>query len=107
MTANLEAFKESAWPSDSKNIVLSQWQWIRSTGKVPGDYMLERELSNAWNRTVLDGMNPRISIDKAIVIVNNEIKRKLIEFGYMDDNGNIIKPYIIPTHENIEQWVRR
>lgn len=105
MTANLEAFKESAWPSESKPVLLEQWNWIRSTGKVPGDYMLEREISNAWNKVVLDGVNPRIAIDEAIIIINNEIKRKLREFGYVDVNGKIIKEYLIPTHKNISNWL--
>lgn len=107
MTANMEGFKDSAWPRDSKDIILEQWQWIQATGKVPGDYMLERELSNAWNSVVLDGINSRIAIDQITLTVNNELHRKLKEFGYMDDGGNIIKPYIIPTIYNVESWVRK
>jgi hypothetical protein len=67
--------------------------------------MLEREISNAWNKVVLDGVNPRIAIDEAIIIINNEIKRKLREFGYVDVNGKIIKEYLIPTHKNISNWL--
>jgi len=107
MTANIEGFKESAWPRDSKETIIEQWKWIQATGKVPGDYMLERELSNAWNRVVLDGMNPRIAIDQTTTIINNELHRKLKEFGYMDEDGNIIKPFIIPTINNVENWVRK
>lgn len=106
MTANLDAFKDSAWPSESKETLLEQWKWIRSTGKVPGDYMLERELSNAWNKVVLNGVNPRIAIDEAILVINNELNRKLNEFGYVDNDGNLIKEYIIPTHENITRWIK-
>ncbi|NLG82596.1 MAG: extracellular solute-binding protein [Bacilli bacterium] len=107
MTANIEGFKMSAWPNDSKDVILEQWQWIQATGKVPGDYMLERELSNAWNKVVFDGINPRIAIDEAKITIDLELERKLIEFGYMDNQGRIIKKYQIPTIHNIEKWVRR
>ncbi|MDF2699975.1 MAG: transporter substrate-binding protein [Haloplasmataceae bacterium] len=107
MTANLEGFKESAWPSDSKDEILEQWKWIRSTGKVPGDYILEREISNAFNKVVFENISARVAIDDSILIINRELQRKLKEFGYMDENGNIIKQYKIPTYENIESWVRK
>ncbi|QMS84224.1 extracellular solute-binding protein [Candidatus Xianfuyuplasma coldseepsis] len=104
MTANVEAFRTSAWPSDSKYQVLEQWEWVRTTGKVPGDYLVERELSNAWNTVVNDGTNPRVAIDDAVVIMNRELRRKLEEFGYYQD-GELVKPFIIPTFENIDQWM--
>jgi len=105
MTANIEAFRESAWPSDSKPQILEQWQWIRTVGKVPGDYLLERELSNAWNSVVNDGVSARVAIDDAVIIINRELKRKLEEFGYYQ-NGVMIKEYIIPTYANIDQWLK-
>jgi ABC-type glycerol-3-phosphate transport system substrate-binding protein len=105
MTANVEAFKTSAWPSDSKYEVLEQWQWVRTTGRVPGDYLLERELSNAWNKVVNDGVNARVAIDDAVIIINRELKRKLTEFGYYAD-GVMVKPYTVPTSENIYLWLR-
>lgn len=104
MTANVEAFKTSAWPSDSKAQVLEQWQWIRTMGKIPGDYLAERELSNAWNTVVNDGTNPRTAIDDAVAIVNRELKRKLTEFGYYED-GVMVKPYTVPTYKNIHLWM--
>ena len=64
--------------------------------------MLERELSNAWNDIVLNGQNTRAVIEDAVTVVNNELERKLIEFGYLDDEGNIITPYKVTTLESIE-----
>ena len=104
MTANLEAFKTSAWPSDTKSYVLEQWKWVRTTGRVPGDYLVERELSNAWNKVVNDAVSPRDAIDDAVVIINRELKRKLTEFGYYED-GVMVKPYRVPTYENIHLWI--
>jgi ABC-type glycerol-3-phosphate transport system substrate-binding protein len=105
MTANVIAFQTSAWPSDSKYEVLEQWEWIRTVGKVPGDYLVERELSNAWNRVVNDGVDARVAIDDAVLIMNRELKRKLEEFGYYED-GEPIKPFVVPTYENIDQWMK-
>ncbi|MEW9050035.1 MAG: extracellular solute-binding protein [Neobacillus sp.] len=105
LTANIDGFKKSAWPSDSKNEILEQWTWIQTTGKVPGDYMVEREISNAWNKVVFERENPRIAIDHAVKVINRELERKLMEFGYMKDN-QLIKPYNVPTIENVEEWVR-
>ncbi|MBU1020489.1 MAG: extracellular solute-binding protein, partial [Firmicutes bacterium] len=106
MTANIEAFRTSAWPSDSKYEVLEQWEWVRTTGRVPGDYLLERELSNAWNKVVNDGDNARAAIDDAVIIINRELKRKLTEFGYFE-NGVMIKPYVVPTSDTIHLWLER
>jgi ABC-type glycerol-3-phosphate transport system substrate-binding protein len=104
MTANLEAFQTSAWPSDSKYEILKQWDWIKTIGKIPGDYLVERELSNAWNKVVNDGTNPRVAIDDAVIIINRELKRKLTEFGYYQD-GVLVRPYVVPTSENIDRWM--
>ncbi len=105
MTANVEAFQDSAWPSDSKSQILEQWEWIRTIGKVPGDYLLERELSNAWNSVVNDGVSARVAIDDAVIIINRELKRKLEEFGYYE-NGVMVQPYVVPTYENIDHWLK-
>lgn len=104
MTANLDGFAKSAWPADSKDVILEQWKWIQATGKVPGDYVLEREISNAWNNVVFSKQNPRVAVDKAVKIIDKELERKLKEFGYIQD-GKLIKPYRVPTMENVENWV--
>jgi ABC-type glycerol-3-phosphate transport system substrate-binding protein len=106
LTANIDGFTKSAWPSDSKLAILDQWDWIQTTGKVPGDYMVEREISNAWNKVVFEKENPRVAIDHAVKTIDRELERKLREFGYIDED-QLIKPYKVPTIENVEKWVRR
>jgi len=32
------------------------------------------------------------------------LARKMKEFGYLDAKGNIIKPFNLPTREEIEGW---
>jgi ABC-type glycerol-3-phosphate transport system substrate-binding protein len=86
-SANLEAFAQSPIPDEHKEVILEQWEWLQEPVKLPGSYMQERELSNAWNKIVFDGVNPRVAIDSSIVIINREITRKMEEFGYLE-NGD-------------------
>lgn len=100
-TSNVEAFKEMDWDEEDKEVFLEQWKWINDTEKTPAAYMIERELSNAWNRIVFNGINVRTAIEDATVIINKEITRKMKEFGYIDQKGNKLKPCILPSKETI------
>lgn len=102
-TANLEAFKQLPIDEEDKNAILEQWKWLIEVPKLPGGYMVERELSNVWSKIVFNDENPRAAIDNAVITMNRELKRKLEEFGYMKD-GKIIKQYRIPTIEKLESW---
>ena len=103
-SANLEAFAYSPMPEQHKEVVLQQWQWLQEPVKLPGSYMQERELSNAWNRIVFDGVNPRVAIDSSIIIINREITRKMEEFGYIQ-NGVVVREFKIPTIETVKNWM--
>lgn len=103
-TANVEAFKRSAWPEEHKKVIVDQWEWMKEVPKTPATYMLEREISNIWNKIVFDGENPRVAIDSAVNTINREFARKMEEFGYMKD-GKMVKEYPIPTIELVESWV--
>jgi ABC-type glycerol-3-phosphate transport system substrate-binding protein len=103
-SANLEAFKSLPIPQEHKDIIFQQWQWLQEPVKLPGSYMQERELSNAWNNIVFEGIPPRIAIDRAIVIINREITRKMEEFGYLQ-NGKKVKEFKIPTIDTVKRWM--
>jgi len=103
-SANLEAFKLAPIPREHREVILEQWQWLQEPAKIPGSYMEEREISNAWNRIVFNGVNPRIAIDDSIVIINREITRKMEEFGYLQ-NGVKVKAFNIPTIETVRRWM--
>ncbi|MCI0550854.1 MAG: extracellular solute-binding protein, partial [Anaerolineae bacterium] len=103
-SANVEAFAFSPIPQEHKDVVLEQWKWLQEPVKLPGSYMQERELSNAWNKIVFDGVNPRVAIDNSIIIINREISRKMEEFGYLE-NGVKVKEFKIPTIETVESWM--
>lgn len=95
-TSNLEAFAQMPWPKDDLQVIGEQWRWLKDIPHVPGDYMLDREVSNAWNKTVFDGVNPRKAIEDAVVLSNREIEKKSEEFGYMR-NGQIVKELKVPN----------
>lgn len=103
-SANVEAFAYSPIPEAHKEVILAQWEWLQEPVKLPGSYMQERELSNAWNRIVFDGVNPRIAIDTAVITINREITRKMEEFGYLQD-GVVIKAFNVPTIDTVRAWM--
>lgn len=103
-TANLQAFSQLPWAQEDKNVVLEQWKWLMEVPKIPGGYMTERELSNIWSQVVFNSKNPRAAVDEAVIVVNKEIRRKMEEFGYIQ-NGKVVRPYVVPTIEQVEGWV--
>ncbi|HWR65775.1 MAG TPA: extracellular solute-binding protein [Bellilinea sp.] len=103
-SANLEAFQHIPIPEEHKQVILEQWQWLQEPVKLPGGYMQERELSNAWNKIVFDGVNPRVAIDSSVVIINREITRKMEEFGYLK-TGQRVKELKIPTIDTVRRWM--
>lgn len=94
-TSNVEAYAQLPWDSDHKETILEQTEWLIEAPRVPGTYMLERELSNAYISIVLEGENERKAIDLAVKRINRETMRKLEEFGYIK-NGEIVSPYMTP-----------
>lgn len=104
-TANLDAFMNLPWDTQAKETILEQASWILDPVRVPGTYLMERELSNAFNDIVGNGDTAQTRIDEAVKIINREIGRKLEEFGYIDSDGNTIKDYTIGTLDTVKQIV--
>lgn len=104
-TANTDAFVELPWNTEDKAIIAEQAKWIMESPRILGTYMLERELSNAYNLVVVDGKNLRTTMDAAVKTINRETKRKLEEFGYIDSKGNVIKEYIVPNIESVKKII--
>src|SRR5690554_889204 len=105
-TSNVDAFSLMSWDPVHIDIILEQWEWIFDTPKTPASYMMEREISNIWNKVVYDGVNTRIAISDSEIIIDKEITKKMIEFGFINNQNEILKPYLFPTKDNIESWVR-
>lgn len=101
-TANTEAFANLPWKTSDKEVILAQSEWIIEAPRIVGTYMVERELSNAYNKVVADGETLRTTLDEVLKNIDRETERKLEEFGYRKD-GKIIKEYRVPTVETVRK----
>lgn len=90
-SANKEALKSLPIDSDVREVVLEQINWIIDLQQIPGQYMLERGLSDIWNTVVFGKQSSGIAstkntigeaIDIQKVLIDREIQRKMEEFGY-------------------------
>lgn len=106
-TANIEAFDLLPWDSSDKAIIEEWATNVVDVARVPGTYLLEREMSNAFNDITVNGNTAQTRIDKAVKTINREIDRKLEEFGYIDSDGNKINDYKIPTIDNVKNILGR
>ncbi len=103
-SGNVEALDFMSIPEEHRAVIAAQWEWLQEPVRLPGSYMQERELSNIWNRIVFDGVNPRVAIDRSVIIINREITRKMEEFGYIVD-GVRVREFHIPTIETVQAWM--
>ncbi|MDQ8737976.1 extracellular solute-binding protein [Paenibacillus sp. LHD-38] len=109
-TSNIEAFVHLPWKREDLNSILEQWRWYKEIPNVPGSYFLERELQNAWNRSVVDGINYRSSLETSIGEIEREMRRKMQEFGNIDSQGHVLRPLVLPEvnmpWEGVNPFVR-
>lgn len=103
VSANLNALKDSPIDPDDKRIILEQVRWQRDVPRTPAQYMLERGLSDIWINSAVRNQGVRTEIDSMIPVINREVRRKMIEFGFIDAEGNILKPFSVPGMD----WVQR
>lgn len=111
-TSNMEAFTQLPWKEDDLQAILEQWRWYREVPNVPGgSYLMEREMKNAWNRTVIDGMNYRTSLELSAKELDREVQRKLQEFNFVDRNGKMVRsldlPVITKPWEGVDKYVKK
>lgn len=104
-SANLEALDAMDIPDEHRDVIAAQWEWLQEPVRLPGSYMQEREISNIWNRIVFDGVNPRVAIDRSVIIINREITRKMEEFGYLSEDGERLREFTVPTIETVQGWI--
>ena len=106
-TANLEAFGNLPYPTAHKDVIMEQASNILEAPRLLGSYMMERELSNAFNDIVVQGKTLRSRIDDMIKLVDRETERKLEEFGYIDSDGNVIEEYLVPSVDVVRRILNR
>ena len=102
-SANKEAFAQLPWKSDAKKVILEQMEWITESPRIPGTYMLEREMSNAYVSVVTGEENLRTAVDNAVKRIDRETQRKMEEFGYIDGSGNVLKEYKVPNVDTVKE----
>jgi ABC-type glycerol-3-phosphate transport system substrate-binding protein len=107
LSSNVDAVKESPIDQADKQIILEQIKWLRDTPRTPGQYLLERSISDIWNAMINDGTSAQVAIDEKVIPINREIRKKMNELGYYDEAGNLLKPYVIRDVEWIEEQVEK
>lgn len=107
LPSNLEALADAPIEQADKQVILEQVQWIRDVPRTPGQYLLERSISDIWNTMVLDGTSAQVAVDEKSVAINREIKKKMTELGYYDEEGNLLKPYIIRDVDWIKEQMKK
>ncbi|GHT94323.1 ABC transporter substrate-binding protein [Spirochaetia bacterium] len=105
ISGNVEVLKKLPVPEPHREQIAGQIAWLQDAPRIPGGYYTEREVSNAFNRIIYDGMDVRSSVDEASVVTNREIRRKMEEFGYIDSSGAVIREYLIPTIDGVLRWL--
>ena len=103
--ANVDALKRSPWDREIKEQVSIAARWSRIPAVLPGSYVVERELSNIWNKVVIDRMDVRVAVSESVDKMNRELYRKYKEFNLVEE-GTTNSSYVVPNNANISRWVR-
>jgi len=103
--ANVDALKRSPWDREIKEQVSLAAKWSRIPAVLPGSYVVERELSNIWNKVVIDRMDVRVAVSESVDKMNRELYRKYREFNLVEE-GTTNSSYVVPNNSNISRWVR-
>ena len=101
-SANMEALKRSPLFSDELlEVALDQSRHEKEIPLHPAHMLVERALSDAWQSAVFQGVDPLVALNDASIIANRDMARKLKEFGYMDSEGKMIRPYMPASAEQL------
>lgn len=103
-TANINAFKTLAIPEEDKQIIIKQLESLYNIPQTPATYMYERGISNAWNACVFNNTSVRAAVTDYALEIKREATRKMKEFKYLDENGNVLKQYKLPSLEEVKKW---
>lgn len=103
LSGNKTAVEQSPIDNKDKEVIFEMFNWLRDVPRTPGQYMLERGLSDVWNTVTFDDKPIRVAVDEQVLNINREITRKLVEFGYLDNEGNVLKPYTIRDVDWIQE----
>ena len=79
--ANKVAFDSIGWTKKEKKIILEQWSQIINIPQVPGNYVLQRDLTSAFRKALNDIELPERQLEVYNKSINEEISRKRKEFS--------------------------
>lgn len=80
-TATLEAFENMSWDSDDLDVLLEQRKQIIELPEIPGGYYLTRAVDQAYWAVINGESNEKDALTKWGEIANNEIARKIKQYG--------------------------
>lgn len=80
-TANKDAFVQLSWSNDEIKVLDAQWDQTVGIREVPGGYFTGRHITNAIRKVINEKTDSRETIIDYAVTINDEIKKKRIEFG--------------------------
>ena len=80
-TANRDAFSRLSWSVNDIAVLNDQWDQTVGIREVPGGYFTGRHISNAIRKVLIDKDDTRETIIDYSVKIDEEIRKKRIEFG--------------------------
>ncbi len=92
VTANQKALETSGlFSNKDKAVILAQLACMQENPSHPAATLVERALSNAWNDVVFSSNDVRSALDSAQLEADRGIVRKLQQFGYINEMGEIVE----------------
>ena len=84
-TANRDAFSSLSWSAEDIAVLNDQWDQTVGIREVPGGYFTGRHISNAIRKVLNEKTDTRETIIDYSILIDEEIKKKRIEFGMPTD----------------------
>ena len=107
LPSNVAALEQAPMGQEDKAIILDMVHELRDVPRTPGQYLLERSISDIWNAMVFDGTSAQVAADEKVIAINREIRKKMQELGYYDEAGNRLKSYVIRDVDWIQEQMDR
>lgn len=79
--ANIEALSNLPWTYQEQQLIKEQWKESFMLPQIPGSYILDRNLINAFRKVVFNSANARETIVSYNKTIEYEIERKRKEFN--------------------------
>lgn len=107
LSSNIDAVEEAPLDHADRQVIADQLKWMRDVPRTPGQYLVERSISDAWNAMVNEGKTAQVAVDERVVAVNREIRKKMTELGFYDKEGNLLQNYVIRDVDWIIEQIER